>query len=567
MSRKSMMQRSASPPSLKAAVAAAAATVLALQAPPAAAIELDSGSPDVKILWDNTLIYSTAYRLKNPSQAIVGGPNYDAPAATYFPNTDDGSRNFKRGVISNRVDLLSELDITSKNFGARVSAAAWNDSVYLRGNNNDSPGTANPLSVPYTQFTAETRKLHGRDSELLDAFVFARGDVNGMQGSIRFGKHTVLYGESFILGANGIAAAQAPIDVAKVLSVPNSQFKEFMRPVNQISGQLQITPTTMVGAYYMLEWKGDRLPGSGSYFSAMDSIGPGGESLIVANGPPGNIGFARGADLTPKKSGQFGMQAKFHLDDVDLGLYAVQWNDRGPTALYLNPYAAPVPGTGALGLQVGTYQWVYHEGIRAVGSSFTTTVGNVNLAGELSYRTNQPIDSDAQVNVGGVGNGSTNPLYAVGNSMHAQVSWIASLGPSFLSREADFVGEVAFNRLLSVTKNAAAINPNADRDAANVRMIFEPKYRQVMPGLDIGVPVGIGYGFLGNSSVIGPFLGKDTGDISIGINGSYLDVWRFGLNYTHYFGKAGPFIAGGHRSFLQSNADRDFISFNLRRTF
>jgi hypothetical protein len=67
--------------------------------------------------------------------------------------------------------------------------------------------------------------------------------------------------------------------------------------------------------------------------------------------------------------------------------------------------------------------------------------------------------------------------------------------------------------------------------------------------------------------VVGPFLGKKTGDLSIGLNGSYLDVWRFGLNYTHFLGEAGPFIEGGHRSFKQALADRNYVSFNLRRTF
>ena len=132
---------------------------------------------------------------------------------------------------------------------------------------------------------------------------------------------------------------------------------------------------------------------------------------------------------------------------------------------------------------------------------------------------------------------------------------------------ADFVGELGWNRRLSVDKNAAAMNPNADRDSANLRMIFEPKYRQVLPGVDLSVPVGVGYGFIGNSSVVGPFLGKGTGDLSLGLNGSYRDVWRFGLAYTHYFGEAAPFIEGGHRSFLQSNADRNFLSFNVRRSF
>lgn len=543
----------------------ATAVLLSLASPGASAFELETDNPDLKVLWDTTFKYSTAFRLNSPSDAIVGGANYNVASPGYFPNTDDGSRNFKRGLISNRLDILSEFDVTYQNVGARISAAGWYDSVYQGSNGNDSPGTANQISVPYNQFTDATRRLHGDDAEILDAFVFGKFKLGDMATSVRLGKHTLLYGESLMMGFNGIAAAQASIDVVKAASVPNAQFKEFMMPINQVSGQLQITPNVTVGGYYMLDWMGDRLPGSGSYFSGMDSLGAGGERLIVGFSPVGNVSFNREDDMKAKSSGQGGVQLRFHGGDVDYGLYAVQWNDHGPSGLYLHPFAG-APVVSASGLQIGTYQWVFHEGIRAVGGSFSTTFGNVNVAGEVSYRSNTPLDSDAQLDVVGANNNS-NPLYAVGNSAHANFNWIASLGPSFLSREADFVGEIAWNRLLAITANAAALNPNATRDATNIRFIFEPKYRQVLPGVDLSVPVGVGYGVSGNSSVVGAFLGEGTGDISVGVNGAYRDVWRFGVNLTHYFGSAAPFIDGGHRSWKQSNDDRDYLSFNIRRTF
>ena len=106
-------------PHKKHLLASAALAALAL-AGPAQAFEIDTGVPDFKVLWDTTVKYSTAARLKNPSQAIVGGANYDSTSASYFPNTDDGSRNFKRGIISNRLDVFSELDITYGGVGARM---------------------------------------------------------------------------------------------------------------------------------------------------------------------------------------------------------------------------------------------------------------------------------------------------------------------------------------------------------------------------------------------------------------------------------------------------------------
>ena len=59
------------------------------------------------------------------------------------------------------------------------------------------------------------------------------------------------------------------------------------------------------------------------------------------------------------------------------------------------------------------------------------------------------------------------------------------------------------------------------------------------------------------------------GDLSLGLNGTYLDAWRIGLAYTHYFGAAGTFIEGSdnHYSYKQLLKDRDFVSLSVRRTF
>jgi hypothetical protein len=550
---------------------AAVLTLLAASLSPSAqAFEVETGVPDLKILWDTTLKYSAGFRTRAASNAIVGGSNYDASGATYFPNTDDGSRNFSRGRVSNRVDALSEVDVRYGNLGLRVSGAGWYDEVYHRANDNSSASTVNPVSVPAGTFTRDTRRLQGGDAEVLDAYVFGKFDAGGLPTTVRVGKHTLLYGESFMLGANGMAAAQAPIDVVKAATVPNSQFKEFMMPVNQISAQTQLGSDVSLGGYYMLDWKADRLPASGSYFSFMDALGTGGERLIVGSSPVGAVAFDRGADITPAKRGQWGAQMRFHVGEVDYSVVAAQWNDHGPSGLYLRPGATPT--VDANGVHVGTYQWAFHEGIKALGLGFSTTFGNVNVAGELSHRWNTPFDSDAVVDTTGTGNTSDNPLYAVGRSLHGQVSWIASIGRNWLANEADFVGEIAFNRALSVTRNAAAINPNSTRDAVNIRMVYEPKYRQVLPGLDLSVPIGIGYGLHGNSRTVGAFMGQDTGDISIGLNGSYLDVWRFSANYTHYIGAAAPFIGlssdgSNHRLFKQYYADRDYLSVSVRRTF
>lgn len=521
----------------------------------ASAFEIDTNS-DVKLRIDNTFKYSAAVRLKNQSQTLVN------PAANSSNvNLDDGDRNFAPGLISNRLDWLGEVDVEWHNLGARVSAAAWYDSVYNSGTNNSSAATFNPFSVGVGSFTDATRDLHGRKAELLEAFVFGRWNLDGRDTSVRLGRHAFLWGESLFFGSNGIAAAQAPVDAIKALSVPNTQFKELLRPVNQLSGQLAITPKVSIGGYYQFEWERNRLPASGSYFSTADFLDDGGERLFVG---PGQAFFRR-SDLEGKNSGQGGVQLRWRLEnpDVDLGFYAVQYHDKSPQ-IYAFPGANINPAIG----KFGEYALVFPENVRALGTSFSTTLLDANVAGEVSFRFNAPLVSSAAQVLSGADN-SGNPLYAVGRTAHAQMSVIQSLQPTPLWRAANFVGEVAWNRRLSISRNAATLDPNTTRDAWGFRFVLEPSYFQVLDGMDITVPIGLGYNPGGRSSAVQGFNGGTThaGDLSIGVNGTYLNVWKLSLSYTHYFGGANSLLSPTNTfTYGQSLKDRDFIAFSLSRT-
>lgn len=533
-----------------------AMSIMASMSPAVQAFQIDSGDPDLRLRWDNTFKYSTASRLKGASDQLTARNNHD-----------DGDRNFSRGLISNRVDLLSEFDAIYKNVGARVSGAAWYDSVYNESNDNNSAATANAFSVDHDEFTHATEKLHGRKGELLDAFVFARFNLGDARGTVRAGRHALVWGESLFFGANGIAGTMAPVDAVKAASVPNTQFKELIRPTEQFSGQLQLTPDVSIGAFYQWRWEKTRLPASGSYFSVLDTISDGAERLIIGPNPvvPGGepLALFREQDMKAKNSGQGGVQIRFRAGETDFGLYAVRYHDKTPQ-IYIRPGAgAPDFASGRL----GTYQWVYPENIRAFGASVSHTFGDYNVAAEISTRRNMPLSSDGVTILDGSGDNDGDARYAVGNTLHAQVSWLATLGPSFIANEADFLGEVAWNRVLDVTKNRQALNPLADRDATNVRFVYEPRYRQVFPGIDLSVPVGLGFG-IGNSAVVGAFNGDKVGDLSIGLTALYLNQWRAGLTYTHYFGPSGTSLdEDNHISFKQSLKDRDFIALSIQRTF
>lgn len=529
----------------------------------AGAFEFDTGNPDLKIRWDNTFKYSVTGRVKEPSPGL--SRTAFGPTGVVGPNNvnqDDGDNNFSRGVVSNRLDVLSELDLSMGNFGGRLSAAAWYDEVYNKGTDNT---TFTSNNTPASAFPGETRELMGRKAELLDAFVYGKFDVAGRPASFRLGRHTLLWGESLFFGANGIAGGQAPLDLIKLLSVPNSQFKEIARPTGKLSGQVQLTDNLTLGAYVGYEWEKTRLIPAGAYLSTSDAMGPG--ATRINAGPTGT--FQRTGDLEPPDSGQGGVQLRWRADeiDTDFGLYAIRYHATTPSNI--NNTLAGFPPA----LTAQSYHWLYHEGVKAFGASFAKTVGDWSLAGEASVRKNAPLASSGQSVIPAIGVGtrydnSGNPGYAVGETAHAQFSWLASLGPSFIAREASFLGEIAWNKRIKVTRNPQMLNPNADKSAVGLRMVYSPSYRQVWPGVDLTPSVGLGYTW-GKSSAVGPGFGVDKGgDINIGLTAIYLGKWTASLNYVHFIGPEGSTLDNANNAqFKQALKDRNFVTFSLRTTF
>lgn len=517
----------------------------------AGATEIASGNPDLTLRWDNSVKYSAAVRVAHPDAKLSSPAT--SPAVV---NLDDGDNNFSRGLVSNRVDLLSELDAAYRGrVGVRVSAAAWYDGVYHRDNDNGSVTVNTETGLaPSRRFARGTRKLMGGRGELLDAFVYLRNaPANDMPYTLRLGRHSLVLGETLFFGANGIAQAQQPMDLVKLLMVPGSQFKEIVRPLSQVSGQLTLPGGMLLGAYYQMRWEANRIPPSGSYLSSVDFVGDGARSIMGVAGPmPVRVHDAR-------NSGQGGLQLRFKAfnDDVEFGLYAARYHDKSPQNF--------------INLARGTWDEFHAEGVRSFGASFSTVVKEANVAGEVSIRTNAPLVSDPQA--GMEGNGSDRPFYAVGRTAHANLSAIALLPASSAWHGASLLAEVAWNRRLSISRNPAALAYNTTRDAVAMRVLFTPQYYQVLPGVDLNVPLGFGYNPSGRSSAVFAFNGGASkgGDLSLGLEADYNKRIKASVAYNRFLGSARPFLdVGGTGQYLtygQALADRDFVSFSLQTTF
>jgi hypothetical protein len=552
---------------------------------------------DWSVRFDNNLKYSMGMRLADPRNEM-----YFNPFVPPF-NVDDGDRNFSQhSLISNRFDLLSEFDAQWHSYwGIRLSAAGWVDTVYLTKNDNDSEGMFNGFS-DHNRFLSGTQDIHGLNGELLDAFAYGRFNLclgNEMPFSFRIGRHSLQWGESLFFGGNGIAHGMDPTDVVRLLSVPSTQFKELIMPIARFSWSLQVMPNLTIAAFNNFEWRRDRLPASGSYFSSVDILDAGGRKLLLGpNGPlPGQYGPAlwRGNDMGGGHStggfGQldfdsWGINVRFRVPNVDCdwGIYYHRFNETEPQ-IYGMLGKGVDRENNARGKQ-GEYWLVYPKHIDMIGASFGTQYGAVNISGEASVRLNTPLASHPRVlNLFGpeTGDNNHNPKYAVGKTFHADLSatWIAGPGPMIggkpLWEGGLLLAELGYQCLISIDKNANMLttgknlvpfvpnatvtNPRNDPKhyALGFRGIWEQNYYQVIPGFDLTIPFGFGYNFSGRAPTTVAFNGgaDKGGDASVGLRVIYNTATTAQLIYTSYFGSPN----------WQTLEDRDFLSFSINRTF
>ena len=487
----------------------------------AALLYSDNG---LEVRWDNTLRYTAGIRLAQANATLLADEN-----------GDDGDRNFSRGLMMDRLDLLSTFDVTKSGFGIQASVEAWYDTVY-------GGHTAKGRDFP-----TDARHLEGRYADLADTFVYGHFLFDSAAVTVRAGRQTLLWGESIFFDENSIAAAQAPRDYVKSIISPNSYSDNAYLPVDQLSVLIQATPELSFAAYYQFGWRPSRLPPVGSYFSTSDLLGDGADELHLYRG-----GYLqRGPDGRPKK-GRFGLSARMRFDDFDLGIYALQYASSYPL-LRLAPDRMRSDWNN-----LGQFAAEYPDGIGLFGADFSTYYADYTLAGEITYRDDAPVVgyplTSAYQYV--VFQGRNFYAYGKANTLHAEVSAATTFAPSLAWDSADIAFELGANSILTIKQNRSDLDLSEDRAAVNIRASFEPRYFEVVPGLDISLPIGASYEPVGR---YGPSYSENahTGDLEAGISAIYASEWKMRLSYNYFYGEP----------VRQPMVDRNFVAFSVERTF
>jgi hypothetical protein len=465
-------------------------------------------------------------------------------------NADDGDRAFTPGLNSERVDVVSELTGERGALGFDVSGQGWYDAAYNTRSANDSPQTFNPLNVSNRGFAPDVRDLMGKQAELLNAFVRDTETVDGLPVTVSIGRQTLLWGESLLFPENGIAASMAPVDDIKSLAAPLAEAREVFLPVTQIVARAGFGGGVSVEWYDQWEWRRDRLPGVGSFFSTTDILDQGGQFYYGQNGFPN---LYRGADAVPHGIGEFGLALRQTGGGVDWGIYALRADARSPS----------------LAFDPADYQYhlYFPRGIGVFGASLSGYAGDANMAAEISLHENTPLDASGVVSTAASPGGGAAYAAAIiapraaplppsirgetGTSVNGQISVDAQLPPNALANSMILQGELAGNDVVS-----SFVPAGRTGFALAARAVMTLDYFHVRPGLDLAVPLGFGLGLWGRSSVDAS-QNAGTGFVSVGLTLTYHVVWQGGLSVTHFVGGAG----------LQPLADRDFVTVAVTRSF
>jgi len=534
------------------------------------AFEVDTTNSDVQMRLDTTVRYNVAQRVGERDPNIGSAANFDE--GTYLFNKGD--------IVSNRLDVLSEFDFGyQKKMGFRLSAAAWFDGAY-GDNGKSNPAILNPPSYVNNQFSPMIKRYYaGPSGEILDAFVFSNFDVGNTPVKLKLGRHTVAWGESLFLGGamHSVAYSQMPLDLQKGFATPGSEAKELFRPLNQLSGQAQVSDTVSVAAQYFLDWESYRYPEGGTFMGPVD---------FAFNGPDrAGATILRVNPAEPQKDGEYGLSARWAPANLDatLGFYYRRYADKLPQLLITKAY-----GAGKF-----DYNAIYADKIELFGISMAKNIGGISVGAEFSQRKNTPLNSKV---LGAaltpfVQGDTPGPR---GDTSHALVNLLGTIPKTALFNSATWAAEWTWSSWDNVNSGGANFNALgyagcnavygeasgcATKSYQGVSFAFTPTWYQVMPGVDLSMPLTYAVGIKGNAATV--FGGNEgLGNYSLGLSADINQKYRVELKYSGYVGKyttgttgcaaglpAGTSCVVAQNGFTSLLQDRDFISLTFKTSF
>ena len=365
-----------------------------------------------------------------PNQRLV-----DARGSFSGVNEDNGNLNYDRGDLTAAIfQLRPRLELLWDNWQFQASGLLFHDLVNSGFDETHADTRFQPRHSPRNG-TAETLLASGH--RLGNLFVAGTFEIGGQELLIKVGNQVLNWGEANLVQFNALAEI-SPLD-APVLAMPGSEPSQLQLAVPLAVATLTLTDELALEALYQLQWRGAKLPATGSLLSFSDVAG-GGEYAILGFGnfnedpdrqftpaapaslvsqstrtvyvPPPNFG-------EPRDEGQYGLRLNYLADwlnnGTELAFHYLRYHSRYPMLSGIAADAsctrdapsggiagafvaclgfnAPFNPVGREPLPVDTAGLFldYPEDIDLYGISFNTNVGDWALSGEYAFRPNQPL--------------------------------------------------------------------------------------------------------------------------------------------------------------------------------
>ena len=592
----------------------------------------------------------------NPNAATV----WDG-AGSYSTNGDNGNLNFNaKETFSKLIKGSHELDVRYENLGFFARGMYFYDFEMMDENRAWTNPHSGKVNDPCRDDDARDQIC--RDIRLLDAFVYGDFDIGEMPFSVRVGQQVISWGESTLI-SHGISELN-PVDIAR-LKAPGAELKEAFIPFGAVWGSLGVTENFNVEMFYQYSWEKTVLPAPGSYFSTNDFAGDGGQfnnvqlnfasnpdmdldSLITdlntlrANILNGNVAMAdagsayvggfptkltlRQADAEnePDDGGQYGLRLSWflpELNDTEISLYHMNYHSRRPVFSGITAdfsAEALAHDVGMLATTEITYdnytnlkafsrvELDYIEDIKLYALSFNTAIGETSVAGEISYRQDEPLQIDdvellfaampqqlandlGRDELDGVSQmpvfpgGSRANGFVLSDTLQAQVTLTNLWGPTLWASQFTTLlevggidirdmpdqdvlrlngpgtarnGGIAGKEGLEIAlQDGVETNPFPSAFAWGYRFVAKLDYNDVFAGINVSPKVVFSHDVNGITPDPLFLFVEDRKSMSLGFSFDYQSRWSADINYNSFFGGVGT---------TNQLEDRDYVSFNIK---
>jgi hypothetical protein len=591
-------------------------------------------------------------------------------AGGYSANVDNGNLNYDAGEAFSKIFKgTHELDIHYDGMGIFVRGMYFYDFAMMdsdRDWNNQISGMSNdPCS------DSEAKDQVCADVRLLDAYAYGNFELGDMPLSIRVGQQVISWGESTLIG-HGISEIN-PVDIAR-LKAPGAELKEAFIPFGALWASLGITENFSVEAFYQYAWEKTILPPPGSYFSTNDFAGDGGQNNNVQLGFSGNPDMdintlmaglnqvgdllrsgdptlmaaassaylayptkvtlrspGDSAELEPENGGQYGLRLSWYVPDLnetEFSLYYVNYHSRRPlfsgqTADFGNAsigadltYIASNMVTEESLYGLSTFSQVklaYPEDIKMFAMSFNTTIGDTAVAGEISYRQDEPLqiddvellyaampqqlanagladpfdgisqlnpfNSDGTMSDTPYGPGETANGFVLSDTIQAQVTLTHLFGPTLGASQLVGLVEIggidisdmpdddflrlngpgtarsaSTSGLMNDVQGGVETNPFPTAFAWGYKVVAKLDYTNVIAGINMSPKVVFSHDVKGITPDPLFLFIEDRKSVALGLSLDYQSRWTADINYNAFFGGVGT---------TNQLEDHDYVSLSI----